>query len=1247
MSYNKRILSEIDRELRDPYRSKRYSKSLAATNSLFAVNDLFAKPSRRRIYNPNAQYFQDGGTSESTLPSEYLKSQGFVDAVNQDLSSLFQQGPTDGYDSHWYEGKAKEYGVTPEQLREFSYSHDPDANFINAAAYAKAMNELAVNAGGKRAINIPFADNPIVLRTSADDIPVKPDYVKPDTLQEQGYIDATGTNAVNQDQSYSTGLAKRYGRNTYDNLLEEQDGGPVVKYKINTLFSNPPKYQIVDIETGKSVGVYKDKTIAEFTLERLNGGPSKNIDIDPGFTPKDSGRPSGRQIDPGFNLKPDNDIEYFQGGGPLKAIARNSKKILNKKDLDVIKNAAKDYKKYAIRQSDITVPAIKKVQRRLLEAADPRSRTIMPGVELTPDGKILKIITDKRIQGSPERTFNILKQEDEERLQAFTKDLKEEADLLKRSTESYLENPYAIDLNRGDSLQFDKDGFLIEPLGGFYHGVGKTSPGFNLETIEFDRSKIDPATMKDWTSTGSKAGNSRSEYGFFGALNKNQGSQAALKYDGTRERAVMDFLKDPSKRPANLGTIKEIGLSNNARLVGGKSPYVINALKDVGINATEMSQGVHIGGKMGMTPQKAAMLKSKYGIDGIIDLGGDELVILNPDVISSVSDVPFKLFDYTNPLVQSMRQSGSTARGMENILQNQFGSSYIHSNINQPYIPADHSWGVKGADKLGSMMDNTNAYNAREILQIPNSYFRAGLRNPYRYGDVSLPIGLPFSEKWWKAAEPNLDLIKQRGGPIELELNDKEIQKYVDDGYIVEDLPKAQIGKEIKPISKTIKNISKKIKKDTKLITDAQPNIKKLAADIVGGKIHRTLDATNRTIRDLRGGDRSLSEIVPITSGQKKIADIKANLAKQEGVNWLDSYLYETDPQLGKILRKDISDKILDIYEFSGPQNRLDKYFAQEFRGGGGDGFEGWGRLGLGEDVTGTGLDNTLIYSGSKAGLNLENPLVQTSNILRPEGLRNITSNKSLNDEEKTSLIRNYLANDTGGVNYPNLNLSVTNPGVGFYRYPDGTISDIALHEATHTAQRLGMPNRGFGEVLAMPDKGYYYPNENTNIGRFFKEVMPDKDWLGSPNELHSELMVARKKLFDGWVNDPSVKEAFKLDPNTGRTLGIPERDAKIKEWALNELRNPTNTTLDGLLETSGSSVPSLNKFFKKGVSREKKYQALRYLPGLAVPFVLPSLMDDNDKPKLQKGGALELGDEVTEDMIEELRRQGYTIEEI
>ena len=58
---NTRILNDLDRFLRDDYSSKKYSKSLAATNSVFAINDLFKKPSRNRIYNPNARYFKKGG----------------------------------------------------------------------------------------------------------------------------------------------------------------------------------------------------------------------------------------------------------------------------------------------------------------------------------------------------------------------------------------------------------------------------------------------------------------------------------------------------------------------------------------------------------------------------------------------------------------------------------------------------------------------------------------------------------------------------------------------------------------------------------------------------------------------------------------------------------------------------------------------------------------------------------------------------------------------------------------------------------------------------------------------------------------------------------------------------------------------------------------------------------------------------------------------------------------------------------
>jgi len=57
--------------------------------------------------------------------------------------------------------------------------------------------------------------------------------------------------------------------------------GPGDKYRIDILNLNPPKYQIIEKETGKSFGTYHDKVMAQAALEKLNGGPS--IDIDPGF----------------------------------------------------------------------------------------------------------------------------------------------------------------------------------------------------------------------------------------------------------------------------------------------------------------------------------------------------------------------------------------------------------------------------------------------------------------------------------------------------------------------------------------------------------------------------------------------------------------------------------------------------------------------------------------------------------------------------------------------------------------------------------------------------------------------------------------------------------------------------------------------------------------------------------------------------------------------------------------------------
>lgn len=63
MSKNKRVLSRIEKELKRRNK-QRYSRSISATNQLFTPNYLTSKPSRRRVFDPNAQYFENGGTNK-------------------------------------------------------------------------------------------------------------------------------------------------------------------------------------------------------------------------------------------------------------------------------------------------------------------------------------------------------------------------------------------------------------------------------------------------------------------------------------------------------------------------------------------------------------------------------------------------------------------------------------------------------------------------------------------------------------------------------------------------------------------------------------------------------------------------------------------------------------------------------------------------------------------------------------------------------------------------------------------------------------------------------------------------------------------------------------------------------------------------------------------------------------------------------------------------------------------------------
>ena len=179
-------------------------------------------------YKRGGYLVEEISSDPPVLPPEYLRSQGFVDATNEDLDAILGGFNADGYDSHYYAGKVLDQGATDQQLRKFSKEYHPKS-FVNAAAYVKAMNKLAVDAGGKNVSNIPFADNPIVMRTSDDDIEYKK-YYAPRTIVQEGKFNPKTLNAIEPQVWSGEGGMKEGG--------EPGPGGPIyVKDK------NDPRYQ--------------------------------------------------------------------------------------------------------------------------------------------------------------------------------------------------------------------------------------------------------------------------------------------------------------------------------------------------------------------------------------------------------------------------------------------------------------------------------------------------------------------------------------------------------------------------------------------------------------------------------------------------------------------------------------------------------------------------------------------------------------------------------------------------------------------------------------------------------------------------------------------------------------------------------------------------------------------------------------------------------------------------------------------
>lgn len=78
--------------------SKGYSRSVLATNKLFTQNPLTKKPKskKRKVFDPNAKYYQDGGP---TLPEDYNQFQKFTQTLPSNLQDPeYQYGNPDQYD---------------------------------------------------------------------------------------------------------------------------------------------------------------------------------------------------------------------------------------------------------------------------------------------------------------------------------------------------------------------------------------------------------------------------------------------------------------------------------------------------------------------------------------------------------------------------------------------------------------------------------------------------------------------------------------------------------------------------------------------------------------------------------------------------------------------------------------------------------------------------------------------------------------------------------------------------------------------------------------------------------------------------------------------------------------------------------------------------------------------------------------------------------------------------------------------
>jgi hypothetical protein len=223
-----------------------------------------------------------------------------------------------------------------------------------------------------------------------------------------------------------------------------------------------------------------------------------------------------------------------------------------------------------------------------------------------------------------------------------------------------------------------------------------------------------------------------------------------------------------------------------------------------------------------------------------------------------------------------------------------------------------------------------------------------------------------------------------------------------------------------------------------------------------------------------------------------------------------------------------------------------------------------------------------------------QNPFNQTNDILAS------TRRGILNKENISNYAKKYMLDNRNmiyGVNIPSTNESITLRNRGLYHHSPEAIKNTVVHEAGHTAQKLGkVYATPTGDTFVISPFGniqtydpsftkYYYANPNTKEGKLFEEAMVKtiphvKDaqgfiikegyrWAASPGELHSELLTAREKLTDSYV-----------------------KHGYDRKEIINQIRgNVSDEQIDWMIKNN-----NLNRFFKKTTSPELKRKVIRML---------------------------------------------------